>query len=74
MRHLKLIPSIFHARIPETLSQEVEKCRDAKRVREAGIEWAIQQGEELAAAGVPCLHFYTMGKTHGTRRVAEAIL
>ena len=52
----------------------MEKCRDAKRVREVGIEWAIQQGEELAAAGVPCLHFYTMGKTHGTRRVAEAIL
>ena len=74
MRHLKLIPSIFHARIPETLSQEVEKCRDAKQVREVGIEWAIQQGKELAAAGVPCLHFYTMGKTHGTRRVAEAIL
>ncbi len=71
--HLNILPSVFHTHIPEQLSQEVEKCRDNRQVREVGIEWAIAQCRELIDGGVPCLHFYTMGKSYGTRRVAEAI-
>ena len=27
---------------------------------EVGVEWALQQSEELLASGAPSLHFYVM--------------
>ena len=38
-----------------------------------GIEWCIQQCKELQAAGVPALHFYTMGKAESLEKVARAV-
>ena len=32
-------------------------------VKQVGIEWAIQQSKDLLAYGVPCIHYYTMGKS-----------
>jgi len=29
---------------------------------QVGTEWLIQQSKELKAAGVPVLHYYTLGK------------
>lgn len=70
---LTMLPHIFHVDLPEELVREVEKCKDNKAVRELGIEWAIAQGKELKAAGIPVLHFYTMGKTDNVQRIAKAI-
>ena len=72
-RQSSIFPSIFHVDIPEDLYDEVEKCKDNKAAAEVGIEWCTQQTKELVAAGVPCLHFYTMGKSDATKRVAEAV-
>ena len=44
-----------------------------KEVREVGIEWAIQQTKELKEAGVPVLHFYSMGKSSNIKKIAEAV-
>ena len=38
--------------------------------------WALQQQEqsqELMKANVPCLHYYTMGASEATRRVAKEV-
>lgn len=59
--------------LPEELVRAVEGCRDNAEVREVGIEWAVQQGRELIAAGVPALHFYTMGKADNVERIARAL-
>lgn len=64
------LPKIFHIDIPQELFTEVEKCKDDKAVRELGIKWCIQQSKELVKANVPCLHYYTMGSSENTRRVA----
>ncbi len=64
------LPKIFHIDIPQELFAEVEKCKDDKAVRELGIKWCIQQSKELVKANVPCLHYYTMGSSENTRRVA----
>jgi methylenetetrahydrofolate reductase (NADPH) len=32
-------------------------------MKTSGDEWAIQQSRELKAAGVPVLHYYSMGKS-----------
>ena len=44
-----------------------------KEVKEVGIEWCIQQSLELKKAGVPCLHYYTMGNAAVTCKIAEKV-
>lgn len=70
---LSILPQVFHVDIPQELVAEVEKCKDNGQVREVGVEWAIAQARELKKAGVPVLHFYTMGKTDNMQKIARAI-
>lgn len=71
---LTSIPRFFHVNIPEDLSKEVLKVKDnPTKVKEVGIEWCIQQSKELKDAGVPCLHYYTMGDSKTIRKIAEAV-
>jgi methylenetetrahydrofolate reductase (NADPH) len=67
------LPKVFHVDIPEDLADEIEKCKTDKEVKEAGIEWCIQQSKELKQSGVPCLHYYTMGNAETTCRIAEKV-
>lgn len=70
-RHLQLLPQVFKIDIPEELINEVEKCKDNKAVRQVGVEWAIKQSEELKKAGVPVLHYYSMGKSDNIKAIAS---
>lgn len=72
-KQLSLLPQRFHIDIPEALSDEVLKCRDNKQVKEVGVEWCIAQSKELMERGAPVLHYYTMGKSASTRKIAEAL-
>ncbi len=67
------LPKKFYIDIPEALAEEVEKCKDEKAVKRVGIEWAIQQSKELKAAGVPCLHYYTMSRSEATTEIARQV-
>lgn len=74
VRHLTALPETFSISVPDELRAEVTAhANNADAVREIGIEWAIAQGRELKAAGVPVLHFYTMSKTHNIQKIARAI-
>ncbi len=70
-KHLNLLPQTFKVDLPNELASEMERCNDNKSVRELGIEWAIHQSRELLAAGVPIIHFFTMGRADNIRRIAE---
>jgi methylenetetrahydrofolate reductase (NADPH) len=70
---LVALPKIFHIDLPQDLYVELEKCKDDKSVKEIGIKWCIEQSKELKKAGVPCLHYYTMGTSDSTKRVAKEI-
>lgn len=72
-KHLQLLPQVFRTDLPEDLIEAVMACRDNREVRQVGIEWAIGQSRELKAAGVPVLHFYSMGKSDNIRAIAEAV-
>ena len=72
-KQLSVLPKIFHIDIPEILTNEIEKCKDDKAVKEVGIEWAIQQSKELKAVGTPVLHYYTMGLAETTRKIASQV-
>jgi len=72
-KQITALPKIFHIDIPQPFNEELEKCKDDKAVKAAGINWCIQQSKELVKAGVPCLHFYTMGVSEATRLVAKEV-
>jgi methylenetetrahydrofolate reductase (NADPH) len=67
------LPKVFHIDLPQDLFVELEKCKDDKAVKEVGIKWCIEQSKELKKAGVPCLHYYTMGTSDSTKRVAKEV-
>lgn len=69
--HLTILPKIFKIDVPEALEQEVVKCKDNAAVRQLGVEWGIQQCKELIDAGVPVLHFYSMGKSENIHKIAS---
>lgn len=73
MKQLSLLPQIFHVDLPADLVAAVEACKNNEAVRQVGIEWAISQCRELKAAGVPALHFYTMGKADNVESIVKTI-
>ncbi|MGC6423296.1 MAG: methylenetetrahydrofolate reductase [NAD(P)H] [Flavobacteriaceae bacterium] len=72
-RQLNLLPHRFHVDLPEDLIQAVMACKDNKAIKQVGIEWCIAQSKELKAAGVPFLHYYSMGKSENIKAIAEAV-
>ena len=72
-RQLSLLPQIFHVDIPDSLAIEVLKCKDNDAVRKLGIAWCIEQSKELQRAGVPVLHYYSMGKSTNIQEIASAV-
>ena len=68
-----VLPSMFHMDIPSDLFDEVEKCKSNDEAMKVGVEWCINQCKELVAAKVPCLHFYTMGRSEATKAVASQV-
>jgi len=72
-RHLQLLPQVFKIDLPEELIIEIEKCKNNKQIRKLGVEWCIQQSKELLAAGVPVLHYYSMGKSDNIKAIATEL-
>lgn len=72
-KHLSILPHFFHVDLPDDLVKAVEDCKDNKEVRQVGIEWAINQCKELKKAGVPVLHFYSMGKVDNIESIAMEV-
>lgn len=70
MNQLAIIPKTFNVELPAELVKEVIKCKNNEDVRQLGVEWAIEQSKELKSAGVPVLHYYTMGRSDNIRKIA----
>lgn len=73
LHQLSSIPRHFFVDLPTDLVQAVSKASTPEARKQAGIEWCVAQSKELKAAGVPCLHYYTMGDSDTTRKIAEAV-
>ena len=50
------------------------KCKTDADVEIVGTEWLLQQSKELKKAGVPVLHYYTLGKPHVVVNVVKEIV
>ncbi|ARK12139.1 methylenetetrahydrofolate reductase [Fibrivirga algicola] len=72
-KQLEILPRLFHLHMPDDLVNAVAACENDAQARQVGIEWSIQQGRELIAAGAPVLHFYTMGKGDNVQKIAREL-
>jgi methylenetetrahydrofolate reductase (NADPH) len=73
MKDVEVLPRVFHIGIPNDLVKEVQKCSTNAEAKEVGVEWAIQQSLELKKAGVPAIHFYTIGISDNIRKIAARV-
>jgi methylenetetrahydrofolate reductase (NADPH) len=73
LNDFRLLPQTFSICLPEDLVLELEKCEDTPAARQVGTEWAIIQSKELKAAGVPVLHYYSLGVSDNIREIAKAV-
>ncbi len=67
------LPRAFHIDIPSELSEAVDACKSNEEVRRLGVEWCIMQSRELMKFGVPCLHYYSMGKSAAVYQIAKEL-
>ncbi len=68
------IPRLFYLNMPDDLVKEIMSCGDdRKKIKQVGIEWCSAQSKELKEAGVPVLHYYTMGDSDTIIKVIEGM-
>ena len=72
-KQLNLIPHRFSVDLPDDLIMAIVKAEDNDAVSQVGIEWCIEQSKELINAGIPVLHYYSMGKSDNIRQIANSV-
>jgi len=72
-KQLTILPNIFYVNIPADLRNAMEAATTDKACEQVGTEWLIQQSKELKAAGVPVLHYYTLGKPQVIKNVCKSV-
>ncbi len=73
IKQLSMLPKVFHVDLPTELSSAILKCKNDAEVERVGTEWLIHQSRELKKAGVPVLHYYTLGKPKLIEEVVKAV-
>jgi methylenetetrahydrofolate reductase (NADPH) len=73
-KQLTILPRIFHVDIPTEFSLEIMKCKTDQEVEQIGTEWLVNQSKELKKAGVPVLHYYTLGKPRVIWNVVKEVI
>jgi len=72
LNDIRLLPQTFHIDIPNELTSEIRKCKTDREAREVGIQWAVAQSKELIKAGVPGIHYYSLGRSDNIARIVKA--
>jgi methylenetetrahydrofolate reductase (NADPH) len=70
-KQLTVLPKTFHIDLPMALSNEMTNCKTDLEVEQVGTEWLLHQSKELKKAGVPVLHYYTLGRPHIVANVVK---
>ncbi len=60
----------FPARLQKRLQRHQD---DPASIEQVGIQWAVEQCNDLLDQGVAGLHFYTLNRSDATRRIFEAL-
>ncbi len=71
---IKRITSLCGAVIPDVLAAKLEAVQEDKDAQfEIGVEFAIEQCQELIHEGVPGIHFYVLNRMDACDRILEAL-
>jgi methylenetetrahydrofolate reductase (NADPH) len=73
LKQLSMLPKIFHVDLPTELSGAIMQCKTDADVAKVGTEWLIYQSKELKKAGVPVLHYYTLGQAKIVETVVKEV-
>lgn len=72
-KQLTILPKTFHIDLPADLANEIAICKSDLDVEKVGAEWLLQQSKELKKAGVPVLHYYTLGRPQIVANVVKEL-
>ncbi len=71
---IQRITKMCGALFPPALAARLEAVKDDLPAQfEIGVEYAIQQCQQLIDAGVPGIHFYALNKSQACQRILDAI-
>ncbi|HOP07008.1 MAG TPA: methylenetetrahydrofolate reductase [candidate division Zixibacteria bacterium] len=70
-RQLTLLPKRFHIDLPDRLVDAVND--EPKRVRQIGIDWAVQQCEQLLNYDAKCIHFFVFNDVKSVEKVVTRL-
>lgn len=73
LKQLVAVPRDFHLSLPEELVNAIATAESPELARRAGVNFTISYCKQLIELGVPCLHFYTMGKGTVVAEVLEGL-
>ncbi len=73
LSQLTVVPRTFHCDLPEELTRQIATCQSDADARRLGIEWTIQQCQELYSHGIHNIHFYTMGATDSVVEIVRRL-
>ena len=73
-KQLTILPKTFHIDLPISLSEAVISCKSDEDVEKIGQEWLLEQSKELKKAGVPVLHYYTLGRPQLVANVVKELV
>jgi methylenetetrahydrofolate reductase (NADPH) len=72
-KQLTIIPRTFYVDLPTDLLNAILQCKTDEDCEKVGAEWLLAQSKELKAAGVPVLHYYTLGKPQVVANVVREL-
>lgn len=73
LSQLTMVPKTFKVDLPEDLVKATASCTNDAQAQQVGIEWCVNQCRELIAAGVPSIHFYSIGAVDSIKEVAKKV-
>ncbi len=76
LKQVEKISSLCGAKIPKPLHQRLLSAAekdDTQGLTQIGIEQTLQQSQELLAAKVPGIHFYTLNKEEAISQVIDSL-
>ncbi len=72
-KQLTILPKTFHIDLPTPLTEAIATCKTDDEVERVGAAWLLEQSRELKKAGVPVLHYYTLGRPYLIADVAKQL-
>jgi methylenetetrahydrofolate reductase (NADPH) len=72
-KQLTILPKTFHIDLPTPLTEAIATCKSDDEVERVGAAWLLEQSRELKKAGVPVLHYYTLGRPNLIADVAKQL-